>query len=103
MAEETQMTGKVATATVDIDATPQRVWSALTDPDEIEKYMFGSRVDTDWKPGSPIVWRGELYGSGTHTRVQLRHDNNSSAEEAEHSATNWQTMLDGLKAVVEAD
>ncbi len=141
------MTGKVATATVDVAATPERVWTALTDPDEIEKYMFGSRVDTDWKPSSPIVWRGEYNGrqfedkgevievkpgrrlkvthfsplsgqpdepsnyhtvtyelqsSGKHTHVRLSQDNNSSTEEAEHSAANWQTMLDGLKAIVEA-
>jgi hypothetical protein len=34
--------------------------------------------------------------------VQLRQDNNGSAEEAEHSAANWQSMLDGLKKHVEA-
>src|SRR5689334_9363730 len=56
------MTGKIATAAVDIAAAPQRVWKALTDPDEIETYMFGSRVETDWQPGSPIVWRGEYEG-----------------------------------------
>ena len=56
------MTGKVATAAVDIAATPQRVWTALTDADEVERYMFGSRVETDWKPGSPIVWKGEYEG-----------------------------------------
>jgi len=48
------MTGKVASAETDIDAPRREVWRALTDPDEIEKYMFGSRVETDWKPGSPI-------------------------------------------------
>lgn len=141
------MTGKVATAAVDIAATPQRVWTALTDPDEIEKYMFGSRVETDWKPGSSIVWKGEyegrqyedkgqvievqpgrrlvvthfsplsgrpdepgnyhtvsyeLRGSGDSTRVELSQDNNGSAEEAEHSAANWQLMLDGLKQHLES-
>jgi len=52
----------VATATVEIDAPPARVWTALTDPAEIEKYMFGSHVVTDWKPGSSIVWKGEYEG-----------------------------------------
>jgi uncharacterized protein YndB with AHSA1/START domain len=56
------MTGHVATAQIDIDAPPDRVWQALTDPDEVEKYMFGSRVDSDWQPGSPIVWKGEWEG-----------------------------------------
>ena len=52
----------VVTAETEIEAPPKRVWTALTDPDEIEKYMFGSHVVTDWKPGSPIVWKGEYEG-----------------------------------------
>jgi uncharacterized protein YndB with AHSA1/START domain len=34
----------------------------LTDPELIKKYMFGSEVTTDWKPGSPITWSGEYEG-----------------------------------------
>lgn len=56
------MADHVATAETEIEATPNRVWRALTDPDEIEKYMFGTHVVTDWTPGSPIVWRGEYEG-----------------------------------------
>jgi uncharacterized protein YndB with AHSA1/START domain len=56
------MTGHIATVETDVEAPPSRVWSALTDPDVIEQYMFGARVVTDWKPGSPIVWKGEYEG-----------------------------------------
>jgi uncharacterized protein YndB with AHSA1/START domain len=56
------MTGHVATVETDIRAPRSAVWRALTDPDEIEKYMFGSRVETDWKPGSRITWKGEYEG-----------------------------------------
>ena len=56
------MTGRVATAETDIRAPRSKVWQALTDPDQIQKYMFGSRVETDWKPGSTIVWKGEYEG-----------------------------------------
>ena len=56
------MAGHIATAETEIDAPAKRVWKALTDPDEIEKYMFGSRVTTDWQPGSPITWKGEFEG-----------------------------------------
>ena len=52
----------VATATIEIDASPGTVWAALTEPEQIEKYMFGSQVVTDWQPGSPIVWKGEYEG-----------------------------------------
>ena len=51
-----------ARADIHIDASRERLWEALTDPDQIEKYLFGSRVSTDWKPGSPIVYRGDWEG-----------------------------------------
>jgi uncharacterized protein YndB with AHSA1/START domain len=56
------MAGHVATAETDIRAPRSTVWRALTDPDQIERYMFGSRVETDWKPGSRITWKGEFEG-----------------------------------------
>ena len=39
----------------------------------------------------------ELAPSGTGTTVTLAQDNNETEEAREHSETNWQTMLDGLK------
>ena len=56
------MAGHVAVAQTEIDAPPAEVWRALTDEDTIERYMFGSKVMTDWKEGSSIVWRGEYEG-----------------------------------------
>ena len=56
------MADHVATAESEIDAPPSQVWAALTDPEQIKKYMFGSQVETDWLPGSPIVWKGEYEG-----------------------------------------
>jgi uncharacterized protein YndB with AHSA1/START domain len=56
------MVNFVATAEVDIAAPVTRVWTALTDPDTIRQYFFGAQVQTDWCPGSPIVWRGEYNG-----------------------------------------
>lgn len=51
-----------ARADIRIDASRDRLWTALTDPDTIARYLFGSRVSTDWKTGSPIVYRGEWEG-----------------------------------------
>jgi uncharacterized protein YndB with AHSA1/START domain len=56
------MTGTVATAETDIQASPQRVWTALTEPGQIAEYMGGSRVETTWQVGSPITWSGEYDG-----------------------------------------
>ena len=56
------MADHVATATADIAASPERVWAALTDPEQIAVYMQGSRVTTTWVVGSPITWDGEYDG-----------------------------------------
>jgi uncharacterized protein YndB with AHSA1/START domain len=51
--------GFVASADVDIKAPSSAVWQALTDPAQIKQYFLGADVDTDWRPGSSIVWRGQ--------------------------------------------
>jgi uncharacterized protein YndB with AHSA1/START domain len=56
------MRNHVAKAAVEIDAAPDEVWTALTEPEQIKKYMFGSQVETTWQPGAPIVWKGEYEG-----------------------------------------
>jgi uncharacterized protein YndB with AHSA1/START domain len=56
------MTGHVASAQVTIDATPAEVWRALTDPGQVRKWMVGTDLATDWRVGSPIIWRGEIEG-----------------------------------------
>ncbi|TML17006.1 MAG: SRPBCC domain-containing protein [Actinobacteria bacterium] len=48
------MTGRVATAEAEIHAPRSKVWRALTDPEQIQKYML--------KPGSRITWKGEYEG-----------------------------------------
>ena len=45
-----------------IDAPIERVWTAITDPEQIKQWFFGVDTDTDWKKGSPIVHRGEYQG-----------------------------------------
>ena len=46
----------------DIDAPPERVWQLLTQPGSDPDIMFGAEVVSDWKVGSPIVWKGEWEG-----------------------------------------
>lgn len=52
----------IATATTSIQAPAPKVWEALTKPELIKQYFFGSDVVTDWKEGSPIYYRGEWQG-----------------------------------------
>ncbi len=52
----------IARAAVTIDAPTAKVWEALTNPEVIKQYMFGTNVVSDWQQGSPIVWQGEWQG-----------------------------------------
>ena len=40
-----------------IATTPEKLWQALTDPEFTCKYFFNTRVESDWKMGSPLVYR----------------------------------------------
>lgn len=60
-----------ASAETDIDAPPDRVWAALTDPELIARYMMGSIVETTWEVGSPITWKGEFNGRQYEDRGQV--------------------------------
>jgi uncharacterized protein YndB with AHSA1/START domain len=55
--------GLVARASTTINAPIAKVWDAFTNPETIRQYMFGTNVVSDWKEGSPIVWRGEWQGT----------------------------------------
>ena len=54
--------GLVAESSTEIAAPRSKVWKALTDPASIKKYMFGADVESDWREGSPITWKGEWQG-----------------------------------------
>jgi uncharacterized protein YndB with AHSA1/START domain len=56
------MSGQTVNATVKVSASPAQVWHAITDPDLISEYFFGTSVETTWQPGSPITWSGEYDG-----------------------------------------
>ena len=52
----------IATASITIKAPASKVWNALVDPKAIQQYMFGTNAVSDWRAGSPIVWKGEWQG-----------------------------------------
>jgi uncharacterized protein YndB with AHSA1/START domain len=51
-----------ASTSVDVDATPERVWRTLTEPDLVRRYMHGTDLDADWREGGRVFWRGEWEG-----------------------------------------
>lgn len=51
-----------AKAEIAIRVPVSRVWEALTRPELIQQYLFGTNAISDWKVGSPIVYRGIWQG-----------------------------------------
>ncbi len=137
----------VAKATTTINVPASRVWDALTQPNLIKQYLFGTDVTTDWRVGSPItyegIWEGKAYKDkgkvlqvepgkllvstfwsalsglpdipenyqtvrydlsteGGGTRLTIMQDNNATQADADHSAQNWQMVLDGLKKLLQS-
>jgi hypothetical protein len=125
--EEVLMAGHVAVAETEVNAKPDEVCSALTDPMQSSSTCsaLGSRQTgkraarscgrastkeshtriegDDNRPENYHTVLYELENDGEMTRVRLTQDNNKTAEAADHSQTNWEKMLTGLKEVVERD
>ncbi|MCW3087196.1 MAG: hypothetical protein JWQ78_582 [Sediminibacterium sp.] len=51
-----------AEISIDIEASVHRVWEALTRPEIIKQYFFGTEAVSDWKQGSPLIFKGEWQG-----------------------------------------
>jgi uncharacterized protein YndB with AHSA1/START domain len=54
--EDTSMASTAFTYTTYIKTTPERLWQALTDPAFTRRYWGGLELESDWQPGSPIIW-----------------------------------------------
>jgi uncharacterized protein YndB with AHSA1/START domain len=66
----------IVTSTITIKAPATKVWDALTNPEQTKKYMFGCEALSDWKVGSPLIWKGNFNGvelvavKGTILKIQ---------------------------------
>jgi uncharacterized protein YndB with AHSA1/START domain len=64
----------VARVSITIDAPRAKVWDAFVNPETMRKYMSATSIVSDWREGSPIVWKSEWLGKpfesrGTITRL----------------------------------
>jgi uncharacterized protein YndB with AHSA1/START domain len=85
-----------------IKASKAAVWKALTDPEQIKKYFFGTETVSDWKVGSPItfsgVWEGKPYmDKGTILQIEkekiLKYNYWSSFSGTEDKPENYANII----------
>ncbi|MEY4723337.1 MAG: hypothetical protein RLZZ324_850 [Candidatus Parcubacteria bacterium] len=51
-----------SSASVIVHAPLATVWEALTVPEQVKRYFFGTNLDTTWEVGAPVFFRGEWEG-----------------------------------------
>ena len=79
---------------ITINAPASKVWNALVNPEQTKKYMFGCEAISEWRVGSPLLWKGQYEGKemvfvkGSVADIQLERflaytviDPNSSIED----------------------
>jgi len=67
-----------------IRTTPEKLWSALTDPNQMKEYWFGMQIKTEWKAGAEwqmlfpdgrVADAGEIAAIERPKRIQLKWRN----------------------------
>jgi uncharacterized protein YndB with AHSA1/START domain len=48
---------QVVRESIDIKASPDRVWQVFTQPEYTKQFMFGCEAISDWHEGSKLEWR----------------------------------------------
>jgi uncharacterized protein YndB with AHSA1/START domain len=51
-----------SSASILVRAPREKIWDAITRPELVKLYFFGTNLVTDWKVGSPLFFRGEWEG-----------------------------------------
>ncbi len=62
----------IASVSTTVDASKEKVWEALVTPEIIKQYFFGTDVESDFKVGSKIVWKGEWEGRPYEDHGEIR-------------------------------
>jgi uncharacterized protein YndB with AHSA1/START domain len=50
----------IVVKSIEILATPDRVWSALTESDKIAQWMGDTHIETKWEMGGDIIFTGTM-------------------------------------------
>ncbi|MEU1869497.1 uncharacterized protein YndB with AHSA1/START domain/DNA-binding transcriptional ArsR family regulator [Streptomyces ambofaciens] len=71
--EDTAMDSNAFVYTTHIRTTPEKLWQGLTDPAFTRRY-WGVEFGTDWRDGSPVVWRERKAETADPEQVVLESD-----------------------------
>lgn len=52
----------IALSTILIRSSRQQIWDVLTNPEKIKRYLYGTKIKTNWTKGDPISFEGEYEG-----------------------------------------
>jgi uncharacterized protein YndB with AHSA1/START domain len=67
----------IAKAETVIHVPTSKVWEALTDPELVKEYLFGTKMEADWKVGGNItytgIWEGKKYEDKGHVLEMVPH------------------------------
>ena len=88
------MTQAVAQVSKTIDAASEKVWRALTTPKTLKTYFMGADVESDWKIGHDIRFRGQFKGKPYEDHGEIR-----SFEPGKRLAFSHFSPLSGAKDV----
>jgi uncharacterized protein YndB with AHSA1/START domain len=68
-----------------VKTTPERLWEAITDPEQRAKYSFGVRVESDWEPGG-------RYRSGVPGAVEIAAGENLEVDPPRRLVQSFQAL-----------
>lgn len=82
------MTVQASQVSTTVNAPPKKVWDALTDKEKLRSFFFGSEIDSTWKVGSPITFRGEFNGHRYEDKGVIK----TAQPEKKLSFTHWSSL-----------
>ena len=68
---ETTMTQPTAQVSRTVEAPADEVWEAITTPEKVRTFFMGAKVESDFKVGSPIRFKGEFKGQAYEDKGEI--------------------------------
>ena len=61
-----------ARQSIAIRSPAARVWEALTRPELVKRYLFGTEMTADWRVGGALTYRGQWQGRSYEDQGEVR-------------------------------